>query len=84
MVAALETAGHPLVYVPKFREFGLLVDGGPPYDHLDFCPWCGQPLPSSLRDEFFDRLDEMGLEPDSPELPLDFRSDAWWRMRSLG
>lgn len=48
---------------------------------IDHCPWCGEKLPTSLRDEFFDRLEELGLEPNDLDVPLDLRSDAWWRIR---
>jgi hypothetical protein len=72
-----------VTYLPRFREYGLLVDGGPGLQLIAHCPWCGDKLPDSLRDEFFERLEELGLEPDDPDLPLDFRSDAWWRLRSI-
>lgn len=71
----------PLVYVGRFREFGLLVDGGPVVDTIEYCPWCGERLPRSLRDEYFDLLEDLGLEVEDTEVPLELRSDAWWRMR---
>lgn len=82
MAVALGEPDLPVVYVAKFREYGILVGHGPTYQVIEHCPWCGQQLPSSLRDEFFDRVERMSLEPESSDLPLDFRSDAWWRIRS--
>jgi len=83
MAQAVEDARVPVVYLPKFREFGLAVD-----DHviqaIEYCPWCAAQLPTSLRGEYFERLDQLGLEPESSEVPLDLRSDAWWRMEGLG
>lgn len=69
-----------IAYTPKFREYGLIVhDGGTSTIEIAFCPWCGSQLPSPLRDEWFDELDRLGLEPESDELPEPLRSDAWWR-----
>jgi len=25
----------------------------------------------------------MNLDPEEPDVPLDFRSDAWWTLRSM-
>jgi hypothetical protein len=83
MVAAASDPRVPLTYFPTFREFGILVDTGPIVQSTEFCPWCGSRLPTSLRDGYFDHLEKLGLEPESSELPLDLRSDAWWRMRNL-
>lgn len=69
-----------LVYNPKFREYGLLVtDGGSSVIRITFCPWCGVPLPRSLRDAWFDALEARGFDPHDDELPEDLRSDAWWQ-----
>jgi hypothetical protein len=83
MVAAVADPRVPLTYFPKFREFRILVDGGPIVQSIEFCPWCGGRLPTSLRDGYFDHLERLGLEPESSELPVDLRSDAWWRMKNL-
>jgi hypothetical protein len=68
-----------LRYSPKLREYGLRVlDGGSSRQEIRFCPWCGSRLPESLRDEWFKKLDELRLEPDSPAIPTRLRSDEWW------
>lgn len=69
----------PLVYLFRFREYGIQLDGGSAIQEIVFCPFCGQELPGSLRDAFFDRLDDLGLEPEDPSIPSDMQSDAWWR-----
>jgi hypothetical protein len=80
MARALADPDIPLVYNDKFREYGItILDGGSSVMLIEYCPFCGAKLPGSLRDEWFNRLDELGLEPESPELPLDMRSGAWWR-----
>jgi hypothetical protein len=69
----------PLDFIPKFREFGLRVlDGGISFIGIDFCPWCGQKLPTSLRDRWFDQLEQLGIDPESEELPPDFKNDGWY------
>ena len=82
MTLYLHEDSLPLAYVPKFREYGLRVlDGGTSYIVLTFCPWCGARLPSSMREAWFDAVEKLGLEPESPALPLPYRSDLWWRNR---
>lgn len=49
-------------YVPYFREFGIPInDGGSSYSRINHCPWCGQKLPDSLRDEWFDYIESQGF-----------------------
>lgn len=70
----------PIMFIEKFREYGIMVlDGGSSYIILANCPWCGAALPKSLRMEWFDALDKLGLEPDSLELPIEYTDDRWYR-----
>jgi hypothetical protein len=77
-----------ILYVPKFREYGLPVsDGGSSFVCIRFCPWCGARLPASLRDQWFDALEKLGLDPYGEDFPEEFISDSWWkagRSDSLG
>ncbi|MEV0670873.1 hypothetical protein [Mycobacterium sp. NPDC050441] len=78
MASALGEDDYPLEYLPKFREWGIaILDGGSSVSVISYCPFCGVKLPSSLRDEWFDRLENLGLEVDDP-LPIELQSDAWW------
>jgi hypothetical protein len=44
-----------IVYVEKFNEYGLKIcDGGSSNILIEFCPWCGEKLPNSKREEWFD------------------------------
>ena len=71
-----------LVYAPEFREFGLIIhDGGRSSIDIAYCPWCGAHLPLSLRKEWFDGIENRGIDPRSGEIPPDYRSDRWWRPR---
>lgn len=72
-------------YIGKFREYGILIlDGGSSLQEIRFCPWCMCGLPMSLRDEWFEQVDALGLEPDSPDLPERYKTDAWWRVNEEG
>ena len=78
MASALGEDDYPLGYVPKFREWAIaILDGGTAVSVISYCPYCGEKLPSSLRDEWFDRLENLGLNADDP-LPVELQSDAWW------
>jgi hypothetical protein len=79
MVTAIDMEEVPVTYNDRFREYGIrILDGGTATLHIEFCPSCGVSLPSSKRDEWFDRLDALGLEPDG-DLPEEMRSGQWWR-----
>lgn len=80
----LQVTSLPIKYNPKFREYSLEVsDGGSSKQQIQYCPWCGNKLPSSLRDAWFDILDDLGLEPDSSNLSEELRTDSWWKQRCL-
>jgi hypothetical protein len=67
-----------LSFVPKHREYGISYkDGGTSHQTVQFCPWCGSKLPASLRKEWFEELDRLGLEPND-HLPSELETDAWW------
>jgi hypothetical protein len=71
-----------IVYVPKFREYGIsYLDGGSSYQLISFCPWCGQKLPISLRSAWFETLENMKLEPNDSRIPSEYLSDEWWRKK---
>lgn len=66
-------------YISKFREYGITVlDGGSSFITIHYCPWCGGKLPDSLREKWFEKLDELGLEPESSNIPNKYLSDKWW------
>ncbi len=72
----------PIVYVPNFREYGIqYTDGGTAYHVIAWCPWCGARLPESLRDAWFDELEALGIDPDDSDLPVRYRTEAWWRAK---
>jgi hypothetical protein len=75
----------PIVYSPKFREYGIkILDGGESVLVIKYCPWCGQKLPTSLRRQWFDTVDALGIDVDAGEIPSEFLDDTWWKMREEG
>ena len=67
-------------YEAKFREYGISVlDGGSSTIQILFCPWCGQKLPGSLRESWFEILESKNLELGDPTIPEDMLSEAWWK-----
>ncbi|MBS0351340.1 MAG: hypothetical protein JSR33_09175 [Proteobacteria bacterium] len=72
-----------LLYIKNLREYGIrILDGGTSFQSVYYCPWCGAKLPHSLRNEWFDTLDSMGFDdPREQDIPLDYKSDAWWRKK---
>lgn len=80
MATHLREQDVPIVYSPRFGEYGLKVmDGGSAKQLIQFCPWCGKRLPESLRDAWFRRLEQLQIEPDDSRLPDEMKGDAWWR-----
>lgn len=79
MKVGVEDPDIPITYTPKFREFGVRVlDGGNSALGIAFCPWCGEKLPSSLRDAWFDELERRGIDPAGSEIPAEFSDDQWY------
>jgi hypothetical protein len=79
MQHALESQEIPIAYISKFREYGIRVlDGGPSFIRLNFCPWCSKKLPGSLRETWFHRLDALGIDPAKDAIPPEFSDDRWY------
>ena len=78
-------ANEFFIYEEKFREFGVPVcEDGVSFIVVKYCPWCGAQFPDSLRDLWFDKLDEMGIDPDdASRVPEEMKSDLWWRKAGL-
>lgn len=82
MARAVSDVRLPVTYSPTFREYGIVyIDNS--VQAMVFCPWCGTKLPKPLGDEWFDRLDAMGLEPGDPRIPEAMHTDQWWKDEKL-
>jgi hypothetical protein len=82
----------PLQYDAKLREFYIplldrLSGRGSAIQLINYCPFCGSRFPTSLRDMYFDELDNLGIDIGNSDycqnLPDDFKSDKWWRDKGL-
>ncbi|MCJ8167147.1 hypothetical protein MKJ04_20065 [Pontibacter sp. E15-1] len=57
-----ENIDTPILYVNKFNEYGIkIMDGGNSSIKIQYCPWCGERLPESKRDQWFDELESLGI-----------------------
>ena len=67
-------------YLPIFREYGIPVrDDSSSFIRINYCPWCGKPLPSSKRVEWFETLEKMGYDsPFEQDIPEEFKSEKWY------
>jgi hypothetical protein len=84
----IESKLCPVKYNEKWREYSIRDFKSTSLSLMMFCPNCGTRLPSSLRDEWFDILEQdYGLEDpeddDKKSVPKEFLSDEWWKKRGL-
>lgn len=73
-------------YSEKFDEYGIPDyiahnHKNAPIQLIRFCPWCGIQLPDSKRDEWYDKLEEMGINPNFDKVPIEYTTDQWWKCR---
>ena len=73
-----ECSKAAIIYSPKFDEYHIGPRGGTGDDILiTMCPWCGVKLPESKRDLWFEKLEQMGIDPTQDDIPEEFGSGAW-------
>lgn len=68
-----------IFYWPVFREYYISLRGNQAKQTIVFCPWCGVQLPESVRDQYFELLDDDQLE----DPPKEFTCETWWKKRNL-
>lgn len=80
----------PIEYNPVFREYFIHLNNYPNIITLAYCPWCGNKFPDSLREKYFDTLKKehgidtnLGEYKECSDIPTDFKSDKWWRVREI-
>lgn len=68
-------------YSPKFDEYGIMIhDGGSSTIVIEFCPWCGNKLPKSKREKWFEELEAMGFDdPFQEDVPEQYKSNVWYQ-----
>jgi hypothetical protein len=76
-------------YLPEWRRYYITIKKSMAIQGILYCPWCGFKFPKSLREEYFDILEnELKIEitPDmeaKKEFPKEFLTDEWWKKRGL-
>lgn len=76
--------GYPFRYDDKLREHFVVVRDDAETElrqAVNFCPICGEKLPESLRGEWFDRLESLGVDPMNEQPPAEYTNGSWWRSR---
>ena len=79
MRSAIEDIENPMYYSSILREFGIRLTSEFEFELLNFCGWCGSTLPTSLRDEWFQKLENIGIDPWEDDIPINYLSSAWWQ-----
>ena len=66
--------------MPRFDEYFISPRGSTGGDIvITHCPWCGTKLQESKRDLWFQRIEALGLDPWSEEIPEEYQLDKWFR-----
>lgn len=69
-------------YDERFDTYEIQVGGdrsGRILQTLFFCLSCGAPMPKSRREEWFDEIEKLGIDPFGDAVPEEHQSDAWRR-----
>jgi len=77
-----------LEYSSKWREYGVTIHNSSTIMLMDYCMCCGKKLPESLRNKWFDILEEeykleSPISSDKKKVPAEFLTDEWWKKRGL-
>jgi hypothetical protein len=62
-------------YDVRFDDYWVQAGGA--RQLLVYCPWCGEKLPPSQRDRWFDELEARGIDPNVDPIPTEFQSREW-------
>ena len=70
-----------ILYISRYNEYAIPIRDYNSYICIEYCPWCGKKFQRSLRDEWFERLEKIGiLNPLSrDDYPEKFKSWEWWK-----
>ena|SRR3990167_5096028 len=86
MHRSLDAGEVGIIYLDKYREYGINVfsTGYGTIQVIQYCPWCCNKFPVSLRDQWFKELEKMfGEDWEENQVPEEFKTSAWWKNRSL-
>jgi len=84
MARALEDGDIPIKFSRAYREHTIRVlDGGYSGIVINYCPWCGFRFPCSLRHDWFDTLEGIGIDPVEQDVPEEFSDERWYQKLGL-
>lgn len=72
----------PVRYFSQFREYSIQLIDRDVFQDILFCPWCGRKLPHSLREKWFEHVEELigdFEDVDDSKIPQEFRTSEWWQ-----
>ena len=72
----------PLAYLLSTRSYILILSKEVTLD-IKYCPCCGKEFPKDLTNELVIILDKLGISYEHPKLPIEFKSDEWWKRLGL-
>lgn len=75
--ALLGSTDKRIYWSPLFDEYGLICQPSAEVLVIANCPFCGLQLPSSLRGEWFEKLEKTGWQTWSDPIPKEFFTKAW-------
>ena len=73
-----------IVYDSALREFGMMETWVPAKVSIGYCPFTGKKLPTSLRDQWFDRVnatignEDWSIEQAKEQVPGKYFNEQWW------
>lgn len=76
-----ENRGNVVEFCENWNEYRIRVitgDDAIVHQVINFCPWCGEHLPKSLKKKWFKRLTDMGIDPMIDKIPTQFQNSSWW------
>lgn len=75
-----EFQDSPVHYNESLREHYFVIkdDGEMRVTQvINYCPICGERFPPSFRNLWFDKLEDMGIDPLRDPVPDEFRTSKW-------
>jgi len=71
-----ENRGRLVAYDVRFDSYEIAVRRNVS-QQISFCPWCGERLPASQRERWFDELEALGVDPMKEPYPEKYKTARW-------
>ena len=68
-----------VTYNEVYDEYGIIIHDGTHSSYIiEYCPWCGQKLPESKREKWFETMEKLGIEKWKDTIPEKYTKWGWW------